>query len=111
MVRRARRFSHLQVAVTTIVAAQEGWPATLRAIGTMAAAQQVTVSADLPGTVERITFESGRAAREGEVLAELDTRWGAQLRRSFLCDWLEPRRLIVAGSSLGLDVIACPKSA
>ena len=61
-------------AVTTIVAAQEGWPATLRAIGTMAAVQGVTVSADLPGIVKRITFESGRAVREGEVLAELDTR-------------------------------------
>ena len=60
--------------MTTIVAAQEEWPATLSAIGTMAAVQGVTVSADLPGTVDRITFESGRAVREGEVLAELDTR-------------------------------------
>jgi membrane fusion protein (multidrug efflux system) len=34
----------------------------------------VTVSADLPGTVDRITFESGRAVRAGAVLAELDTR-------------------------------------
>jgi membrane fusion protein (multidrug efflux system) len=34
----------------------------------------VTVSADLPGIVERIAFESGRAVREGEVLAVLDTR-------------------------------------
>lgn len=61
-------------AVTTIVARQEEWPATLRAIGTMAAVQGVTVSADLPGTVERIAFESGKAVREGEVLALLDTR-------------------------------------
>ena len=61
-------------AVTTIVAAQDAWPATLSAIGTMAAVQGVTVSADLPGTVDRISFESGRAVREGEVLAELDTR-------------------------------------
>jgi membrane fusion protein, multidrug efflux system len=61
-------------AVTTIVSAQEEWPATLSAIGTTAAVQGVTVSADLPGTVERIAFESGRAVREGEVLAELDTR-------------------------------------
>ena len=61
-------------AVTTIVAGQEEWPATLSAIGTMAAVQGVTVSADLPGMVERITFESGRAVRAGEVLAALDTR-------------------------------------
>lgn len=61
-------------AVTTVVAQQEEWPATLSAIGTMAAVQGVTVSADLPGTVERISFDSGRAVRAGEVLAILDTR-------------------------------------
>jgi membrane fusion protein, multidrug efflux system len=61
-------------AVTTIVAQQEQWPATLSAIGTMAAVQGVTVSADLPGTVERIAFESGKPVREGEVLALLDTQ-------------------------------------
>jgi membrane fusion protein, multidrug efflux system len=61
-------------AVTTIVAQQEEWPSTLSAIGTMAAVQGVTVSADLPGTVDRIAFDSGRSVRQGDVLAELDTR-------------------------------------
>ena len=61
-------------AVTTIVTKQEEWPATLRAIGTMAAVQGVTVSADLSGTVERILFESGQSVRAGDVLALLDTR-------------------------------------
>jgi membrane fusion protein, multidrug efflux system len=61
-------------AVTTIVTRQEEWPATLNAIGTVAAVQGVTVSADLPGTVGRIAFDSGKAVREGEVLALLDTR-------------------------------------
>jgi membrane fusion protein, multidrug efflux system len=61
-------------AVTTIVATEQRWPETLSAIGTVAAVQGVTVSADLPGTVDRIGFESGRAVREGEVLALLDTR-------------------------------------
>src|SRR5262245_49683802 len=61
-------------AVTTIVARQEEWPATLNAIGTVAAVQGVTVSADLPGTVERILFESGQAVKAGDVLAILDTR-------------------------------------
>jgi membrane fusion protein (multidrug efflux system) len=61
-------------AVTTIVAAEEQWSATLSAIGTVAAVQGVTVSADLPGTIDRIGFDSGQAVREGEVLALLDTR-------------------------------------
>jgi membrane fusion protein (multidrug efflux system) len=61
-------------AITTVVAQSEQWPVTLSAIGTMAAVQGVTVSADLPGTVERIAFDSGRPVRQGDVLAALDTR-------------------------------------
>ena len=61
-------------AVTTIVAAEAQWPATLNAIGTVAAVQGVAVSADLPGTVETIRFDSGHYVREGDVLALLDTR-------------------------------------
>ena len=61
-------------AVTTIVAKQEKWPATLEVIGTAVAVQGVTVSADLPGTVERIAFESGKSVNAGDVLVELDTR-------------------------------------
>src|SRR5512132_498812 len=61
-------------AVTTVVALQERWPSTLNAIGTMAAVRGVTVSADLPGIVDEILFESGQAVREGQVLVVLDTR-------------------------------------
>jgi membrane fusion protein (multidrug efflux system) len=61
-------------AVTTIIAAQEQWPSTINAIGTMAAVRGVTVSADLPGIVDQILFESGDAVREGQTLAILDTR-------------------------------------
>jgi membrane fusion protein, multidrug efflux system len=61
-------------AVTTTVAAQEQWPSTINAIGTMAAVRGVTVSADLPGIVDQILFESGDAVREGQMLAMLDTR-------------------------------------
>ncbi|HJZ74543.1 MAG TPA: efflux RND transporter periplasmic adaptor subunit [Vicinamibacterales bacterium] len=61
-------------AVTTIAAVEERWPETLTAIGSVAAVQGVTISADLPGTVDRIGFEAGQSVREGEVLALLDTR-------------------------------------
>src|SRR5438105_9487197 len=61
-------------AVTTIVASREDWPSTLTAIGTVAAVRGVTVSAALPGIVDRIAFESGQSVREGDVLALLDTR-------------------------------------
>jgi len=61
-------------AVTTIVATQEQWPSTINAIGTLAPVRGVTVSADLPGIVDQIQFESGDWVREGQTLAILDTR-------------------------------------
>lgn len=60
--------------VTTMVAREEQWHSTLRAIGTVAAVQGVIVSADAPGVVARIGFESGVAVRKGDVLVELDAR-------------------------------------
>ena len=73
----AEQFAAMQPppeAVTTIVAEGEQWPATLSAIGTVAAVQGVTVSADLPGVVDKITFDSGRTISAGDVLVQLDTR-------------------------------------
>jgi membrane fusion protein, multidrug efflux system len=61
-------------AVTTIVAARQNWPSTLDIIGTAQAIQGVTVSADLPGTVAKINFESGKQVHAGDLLIELDTR-------------------------------------
>jgi membrane fusion protein (multidrug efflux system) len=61
-------------AVTTTVARQEEWSSTLKAIGTVTAVQGVNVSADQPGIVEKIFFDSGRAVRAGDVLVHLDTR-------------------------------------
>jgi membrane fusion protein (multidrug efflux system) len=60
-------------AVTTVVTREDEWPQTLSAIGAVAAVHGVTVSADLPGIVEKIAFESGRPVRAGEVLLRLDT--------------------------------------
>src|SRR5262245_58312418 len=59
-------------AVTTIVTQREQWPATLSAIGTAQAGNGVVVSADLPGLVARIDFDSGRQVKAGHVLVQLD---------------------------------------
>ena len=61
-------------AVTTTVSRREQWPSTLEAIGTAVAVHGVTVSADLPGIVDRIAFDSGHAAQAGDVLVQLDTK-------------------------------------
>ncbi|HVR43587.1 MAG TPA: efflux RND transporter periplasmic adaptor subunit [Thermoanaerobaculia bacterium] len=59
-------------AVTTVVAEEEEWDSALAAIGTVVAVNGVMVSADLPGVVEQIGFESGRPVSRGTVLVRLD---------------------------------------
>ena len=69
-----KNFQPPPTAVTTVVAQQENWPSSLNAIGTVVAVQGVTVSADLPGIVDRIAFDSGKSVHPGDVLVELDTK-------------------------------------
>lgn len=61
-------------AVTTIVTHTADWPGMITGIGTVTAVHGVTVSADLPGIVSKISFESGQRVKLGQVLVELDTK-------------------------------------
>jgi len=73
-IEQGKNFKMPPTAVTTVVAKKEVWPSSFSVIGTAAAIQGVTVSADLPGTIDKIHFESGQWVKEGEILVELDTR-------------------------------------
>jgi membrane fusion protein (multidrug efflux system) len=73
----AKQFAAMQAppdAVTTVVVKREEWPSTINAIGTIAPVQGVTVSADLPGVIDRIAFDSGKSVQQGDILVQLDTR-------------------------------------
>ena len=59
-------------AVTTVTVQPTQWQPTLQAIGSLEAVQGVTVSADLPGIVKEIRFESGATVKAGEVLVRLN---------------------------------------
>jgi membrane fusion protein (multidrug efflux system) len=61
-------------AVTTVVAQEGQWPEVLKAIGSVAAVRGVTLSADLPGIVAEVAFESGTRVGAGALLVRLDTR-------------------------------------
>ena len=67
-------FAPPPTSVTTVVAKEVSWPSTFTVVGTAAAIHGVTVSADLPGTVDKIHFESGQWVKQGDILVELDTR-------------------------------------
>ncbi|MBS0660349.1 MAG: efflux RND transporter periplasmic adaptor subunit [Verrucomicrobia bacterium] len=68
-------------AVTTLTLQKQSWPQSLSSVGSLAAVQGVTVSADLPGVVERIGFESGSAVKAGDLLVQINVQQEqAQLR-------------------------------
>lgn len=60
--------------VTTVVATSDHWAATLDAVGSVAPVQGVTLSAGMPGVVQRIAFQSGRRVSKGQLLVALDSR-------------------------------------
>ena len=68
-------------AVTSIVVSEETISPVLEAVGSLSSPQGVMLSADLPGIVTAIRFESGSHATNGQLLIQLDTRQEeAQLR-------------------------------
>lgn len=68
------KWSMPPTAVTSLVVKEEAWQPTLNAVGTVQAVNGVTVSTDLPGIVEKITFDSGRPINQGDPLVKLDTK-------------------------------------
>ena len=68
-------------AVTSLKIAEQKSTPVLEAVGSLASPQGVMLSADLPGVVTSISFESGSHATNGQLLVQLDTRQEeAQLR-------------------------------
>ena len=59
--------------VAAATARSETWQRHLETVGTLAAYRGVEVTAEVPGLVSQINFESGDEAQEGELLVELST--------------------------------------
>jgi membrane fusion protein, multidrug efflux system len=67
--------------ISSAVAQEQKWQDTLTAVGSISAAQGVTVAAEVAGTVTEITFDSGAVVAKGDLLVRLDTSSeAAQLR-------------------------------
>jgi membrane fusion protein (multidrug efflux system) len=67
--------------ISSAVVHEEKWQDSLTAVGSATAAQGVTVSPEIAGTVSEIDFESGATVKKGDLLLKLDTSSeDAQLR-------------------------------
>ena len=60
-------------AITTIIAEQTDWQRTFSSVGSISPEQGVTLSAEEPGKVSNVAFESGSEVTKGAILVELDT--------------------------------------
>jgi membrane fusion protein (multidrug efflux system) len=63
----------MMITVTSFIVQPTQWPQTIESIGSLSAVQGVTVSAEEPGKVVTIGFESGSFVKEGDLLVALDT--------------------------------------
>ena len=73
MVEQGRKAVPPPETVTTAAVRGETWEVALTAVGSLAAVQGVTVSAELPGKVAAIAFEPGAKVTKGDLLVRQDT--------------------------------------
>ncbi len=67
--------------VSSSMVKEEKWPDTLPTVGSITAVQGVKITAEIPGTVSTIAFESGAAVAQGDLLLSMDvSAEEAQLR-------------------------------
>lgn len=59
--------------VSAVIARTEKWQGTLKAIGSVAAVQGVTITPEISGSVREIAFTSGALVAKGDLLVRLDT--------------------------------------
>jgi membrane fusion protein (multidrug efflux system) len=60
------------ISVAAIRATQQPWQRQLHAVGSFVAVQGVTVSNELAGTIEKISFESGAPVKQGDLLVRFN---------------------------------------
>lgn len=81
MISQGESFVMPPAVVSTANATSDSWETVLSAVGSVTAVQGVTLTAETPGQVERILFDSGDKVAAGDVLAQLDvSQETAQLR-------------------------------
>jgi len=61
------------VTVATMTAEKQTWQPSLRSTGSLRAVQGVDVTAEVPGKVARLAFDSGEQVEQGALLLSLDT--------------------------------------
>ncbi len=61
------------VTISAVTAKQQPWQSFVTAVGTLTAINGVEISAETPGIVKEIHFQSGQLVNQGDILVSLDT--------------------------------------
>jgi len=81
MIDQGAKFQMPPEVITAADVQTQTWESTMSAIGTFKAVQGVTISAELPGKIKSISFQSGDEVRQGDLLVQQDvSSEKAQLR-------------------------------
>lgn len=81
MIKEGKSFTEPPTTVTSAKVQKANWAPTLSAVGSITPVQGATISAELPGMVSEIGFESGHPVKKGDLLVKLDaSAEQAQLR-------------------------------
>lgn len=72
MIAQGESFSMPPAVVSTVNATSARWDTVFTAVGSVTAVQGVTMTAEIPGKIVRIDFESGDRVKAGDVLVQLD---------------------------------------
>jgi len=83
--------------VTSYIAEEMEWDQRERAVGSLKASQGALISAEAPGTIAKLHFESGHLVKKGDLLFELDTS-------------AEQAQLASAQASLGLAEVTLKRA-
>ncbi len=73
MIEQGKNFTQPPETIGSTAAQTQAWPNIFKAIGTVEAAEGITISAEVAGKVKRIAFKSGEFVRAGEVVIEQET--------------------------------------
>lgn len=73
MIEHGKNFVPPTETVTTAEVHKDTWELTVPAVGSLEAVQGMDVTAELPGRVEKIAFESGARVEQGDLLVKFDT--------------------------------------
>ena len=107
MIAAGNQFTPLPETVTTAGVRSESWETLLTSVGSLAAVQGVTVTAELTGKIVRIVFEPGTMVKSGDLLLQQDTSSeAAQLRAAEAAVEIAKINLDRSGKLLAKNVVS-----